>query len=288
LAIQIIKIMGVKKYKPTSPGRRISSVDDFSDITAKKPLKKLTVAKKRKAGKNSSGKITVRHRGGGAKRRIRLIDFKQDKFDIPAKIEAIEYDPNRNARIARLLYKDGERRYIIAVDGIKVGDKILCSKKEIEIKKGNRMPIEFIPAGMFVNNVEIVPGKGGELARGAGAGIKVLGSEGKYAQIKLPSSEVRMIPRECLATVGIVSNPEYKNIRWGKAGRLRHRGFRPAVRGKAMNPADHPHGGGEGGAPIGLKGPKTPWGKYALGVKTRKKTKSSNKMIVKRRKTKRR
>lgn len=280
--------MGIKRYKPTSPGRRISSVDDFSDITATSPLKKLTVAKKRKAGRNSSGKITVRHRGGGAKRRIRLIDFKQDKFEIPAKIETIEYDPNRNSRIARVLYKDGERRYIIATDGLKVDDVIISSKKDIEIKNGNRLPIEFIPTGMFVHNVELLPDKGGELGRGAGTSIKVLGTEGKHTHIKLPSSEVRMISKECLATVGVVSNADYKNIRWGKAGRLRHRGFRSAVRGKAMNPCDHPHGGGEGNVSIGLKGPKTPWGKYALGVKTRKKKKASSKMIVSRRKIKKR
>lgn len=280
--------MGIKRYKPTSPGRRLSSVDDFSDITAASPLKRLTIAKKRRAGRNSSGKITIRHRGGGAKRRIRLIDFKQNKFDIPAKVEAIEYDPNRNARIARLLYKNGERSYIIATDGLKVNDIIISSKKDIEIKNGNRMPIEFIPTGMFVHNVELIAGKGGELGRGAGTSIKVLGTEGKYTHIKLPSSEVRMIPKECLATVGVVSNLDHKNIRWGKAGRLRHRGFRPSVRGKAMNPCDHPHGGGEGNTPIGLKGPKTPWGKRALGVKTRKKKKASSKMIVARRKNKKR
>lgn len=275
--------MGIKIYKPTSPGRRFSSVDDFSDITATSPFKKLTIAKKRKAGRNFSGKITVRHRGGGAKRRIRLVDFKQDKFNIPARIETIEYDPNRNARIARVLYKDGERRYIIAADGLKVNDIIISAKKDIEIKVGNRMPIELIPTGMFVHNVELISGKGGELGRGAGTSIKVLGTEGKYAQIRLPSSEIRMIPKECLATVGVVSNLDYKNIRWGKAGRLRYRGFRSAVRGKAMNPCDHPHGGGEGNVSIGLKGPKTPWGKYALGVKTRKRKKASSRMIIARR-----
>lgn len=279
--------MGIKRYKPTSPGRRLSNVDDFSDITATSPLKKLTIAKKRKAGRNSSGKITIRHRGGGAKRRIRLIDFKQDKFNIPARIETIEYDPNRNARIAMALYKDGERRYIIATDGLKVNDVVVSSKKDIEIKPGNRMPVEFIPTGMFVHNVELFPGKGGELGRGAGTSIKVLGTEGKQTQIKLPSSEIRMIPKECLATVGVVSNLDHKNIRWGKAGRLRYRGFRPSVRGKAMNPCDHPHGGGEGNTSIGLKGPKTPWGKCALGVKTRKKKKASSKMIISRRKNKR-
>lgn len=278
--------MGIKKYKPTSPGRRISNVDDFEDITQNTPLKNLTMAKKRKAGRNSSGKITIRHRGGGAKRRIRLIDFKQDKFDIPAKVETIEYDPNRNSRIALVLYKDGERRYIVATDGLKVGDTVISSQKEIEVKSGNRMPIKFIPSGMFVHSVELTPGKGGELGRGAGTSIKVLGTEGKKAQIKLPSSEVRLIPMDCLVTVGVVGNADYKNIRWGKAGRLRHRGFRPSVRGKAMNPCDHPHGGGEARNSIGLKGPKTPWGKYALGVKTRK-SRKSNKMIVSRRKKKR-
>jgi large subunit ribosomal protein L2 len=275
--------MGIKRHKPTSPGRRISSVDDFKDITATFPVKKLTVAKKRKSGRNSSGKITIRHRGGGAKRRIRLVDFKQDKFDMPAKVETIEYDPNRNARIACLLYKDGERRYIIATQGVKVGDIVISAKKDIEIKPGNRMSIKFIPTGMFVHSVELIPGKGAELGRGAGTSIKVLGTEGKQTHIKMPSGEIRMISKECLATVGAVSNPDYKNIRWGKAGRLRHRGFRSSVRGKAMNPCDHPHGGGEGNVSIGLKGPKTPWGKRALGVKTRKKKKASSKMIVSRR-----
>jgi large subunit ribosomal protein L2 len=275
--------MGIKIYKPTSPGRRISSVDDFADITSTTPLKKLTIAKKRKAGRNSSGKITTRHRGGGAKRRIRIIDYKQNRFDLSAKVETIEYDPNRNARIALLLYKSGERVYIVATDGLKVGDEILSSQSEIELKSGNRLPIKFIPSGMFVHSVEMIPGKGAELARGAGTSIKVLGTEGKYTQIKLPSSEVRKVSAECLVTIGTVSNPDYKNIRWGKAGRLRHRGFRPSVRGKAMNPCDHPHGGGEARNSIGLKAPKTPWGKPALGVKTRKRKSRTSRMIVSRR-----
>lgn len=276
--------MGIKKYKPTSPGRRFSSVDDFADLTESKPFKKLTIKKTATAGRNFSGKITIRHRSGGVKKRIRLIDFKQDKFDVPAKVETIEYDPNRNSRIALLLYRDGERRYIVATNGLKVGDEVVCSKNEIEIKDGNRLPVKFLPAGLFVNNVELTPGKGGELGRGAGTSVKILGTEGLHTQIKLPSSEVRIIPSNCLATVGVVSNPDYKNIRWGKAGRSHYLGIRPTVRGKAMNPRDHPHGGGEGNVSIGLKGPKTKWGKKALGVKTRKRKNRSNNMILSRRK----
>lgn len=280
--------MGIKKYKPTTPGRRKSSVQDFSDITKKNPEKSLVIIKKRKGGRNSQGKITVRHRGGGAKRYIRIIDFKQNRFDDVATINAIEYDPNRGSRIALIKYEDDEKKYIIAPIGMKVGDKIVSSKKEdIEIKSGNRTLLKNIPSGIGVYNIELVPGKGGQIARGAGTMVKLMAVEGKYAQLKMPSGEIRLVPKDCMATIGQASNPDYRLIRWGKAGRMRHKGIRPTVRGKAMNPVDHPHGGGEGNQPIGLKHPKTPWGKPALGVRTRNKKKSSNRLIIKRRKTKR-
>lgn len=280
--------MGIKKYKPITAGRRNSSVDDFSDITAKEPEKSLIVIRKKNAGRNSSGKITVRHKGGGAKRYYRIIDFKRDKYDIPAKVVSIEYDPNRSARIALLQYNDGEKRYIVAPTGLTVGKQVMASKQIIEINPGNAMPLEKIPVGTLIYNVELVPGKGGELARSAGVGIQLMGIEDKYAQIRLPSSEVRLVPKECFATVGQVSNSDYRLIRWGKAGRKRHLGIKPTVRGKAMNPVDHPHGGGEGRNPIGLKNPKTLWGKPALGVKTRDKKKKSAKLIISRRKKRRR
>ncbi|MCD4705589.1 50S ribosomal protein L2 [bacterium] len=280
--------MGIRKYKPTTPGRRKSSVQDFSDITKKNPEKSLTVIKKRSGGRNNQGKITVRHRGGGAKRYIRIIDFKQNRFDDVATVSAIEYDPNRGSRLALIKYEDNEKKYIIAPIGMKVGDKIVSSKKEdIEIKSGNRTLLKNIPSGMGVYNIELVPGKGGQIARGAGTIVKLMAVEGKYAQLKMPSGEIRLVPKDCMATIGQASNPDYRLIRWGKAGRMRHKGIRPTVRGKVMNPVDHPHGGGEGNQPIGLKHPKTPWGKPALGVKTRNKKKSSNSLIIKRRKTKR-
>jgi len=280
--------MGIKVYKPTTKGRRKSSVDDFKDITAKKPEKSLIKIKRRKGGRNSSGKITVRHRGGGAKRFYRMIDFKRDKYDIPAKVVSIEYDPNRSSRIALLQYADGAKTYIIAPVGLAVGDKIVSSrKKDIEVNVGNAMPLENIPASTIIYNVELVPGKGAEIARSAGTVVQLMGIEGKYAQIKLPSSEIRLVPKECLAAIGRTSNPDYRLIRWGKAGRTRHKGIRPTVRGKAMNPVDHPHGGGEGRNPIGLTHPKTPWGKPALGVKTRNKKKKSGKLIISRRKKRR-
>ena len=278
--------MAVRVYKPTSPGRRKSSVQDFSDITKKKPEKKLIKIKKRKGGRNNQGRITVRHRGGGAKRFIRVVDYKRNKFDEPSKVEAIEYDPNRGARLALVSYPDGEKRYIIAPLESKVGDVFYSSRERIEIKSGNRMPLEFIPSGMMVYNVEMKPGKGGQIARGAGTMIQLQAVEGKHAQLKVPSGEIRLVPRDCLATIGQVSNPDYRLIRWGKAGRKRHLGIRPTVRGKAMNPVDHPHGGGEGSQPIGLKHPKTPWGKPAIGVITRKKGKASDRLIIKRRKVK--
>jgi len=276
--------MPIRKYKPTTAGRRISSVDAFSDITKKEPEKKLKVFRKSTGGRNAQGKLTVRHRGGGARRFSRIVDFKQDKLDIPAKVAAIEYDPSRGARLALLHYADGEKRYVVATQGVKVGEVIVVSMKRVEIKPGNRMPLEQIPVGITVHSLEVVPGKGAQVVRGAGLSAQYMALEGKFAQIKLPSGEVRLFPKESMATIGQVSNPDYRLIRWGKAGRTRHRGFRPTVRGKAMNPIDHPHGGGEGRHPIGLKHPKTPWGRPALGVKTRKAKKASNKFIVARRK----
>ncbi|MDP3899511.1 MAG: 50S ribosomal protein L2 [bacterium] len=279
--------MGIKKVKPTTPGRRQASFDDFFDITETKPHKSLLKPRPRQGGRNSQGKITIRHRGGGAKRNLRVIDFRQDKFDIPAKVATIEYDPNRGARIALLNYHDGEKRYIIAPDGLKVGDIIISSQKKIEIKTGNRLSLKYIPAGIEVCNVELQPGRGGQIARGAGNVIAVMAIDNGHAQIKMPSGEIRLVPEVCLATVGKVSNQDKRLIKLGKAGRRRHLGFKPNVRGKAMNPVDHPHGGGEGNQPIGLKAPKTPWGKKALGVKTRK-PKSSDKLILQRRRKKRR
>ena|SRR3989344_9355209 len=277
--------MAIKIYQPTTPARRHTSVLMSDDITAKKPFKKLVVAGKNMAGRNNQGKITVRHQGGGYNKKVRIIDYRRDKFDVPAVVETIEYDPNRNSRIALLNYADGERRYIIAPQELKVGEKIMSSQNLIDLKIGNTMPLLVVPPGMFVYNVEITPGKGGQLARSAGNAIYLMGLDSGYAQLKMPSGEVRLIPEKCLATIGAVSNPDYKNIRWGKAGRMRNRGIRPTVRGKAMNPVDHPHGGGEGNNPIGLKNPKTPWGKPALGVKTRRKQKSDS-LIISRRNTK--
>lgn len=278
--------MAIKKLKPNSPKRRHATFDDFSDLTKKKsPEKNLIVIKKRQSGRNNQGKITVRHRGGGAKKFIRLIDYYRNKFDIPATVASIEYDPNRGARIALLNYKDGEKKYIIAPIDLKEGDVIVSSQELVDIKNGNAMPLKFIPAGIPVYNVEMEPGKGGKIARGAGNSVHVMGVEGKYAQVKLPSGEIRLVKKECLCTIGRVSNPDKIHMKIGSAGRKRHLGIRPTVRGTAMNPVDHPHGGGEGKQPIGLKRPKTKWGKPALGVKTRKKRRS-NKLIVKRRPSK--
>jgi len=280
--------MGIKKVKPTTPGRRKASFDDFSDITKKSPEKRLTKAKKRISGRNNQGKITIRHRGGGAKRSIRIVDYKRDKYDVPARVASIEYDPNRGARIALLNYADGEKRYIVSPVGLKVGEEIVSSLEKQEIKVGNAMPIQFVPAGIAVYNVELVPSKGGRIARGAGNSVYVMGVEEKHAQIKMPSGEIRLIKKDCLCTIGQASNPDRRHVKLGSAGRKRRLGFRPTVRGSAMNPVDHPHGGGEGNQPIGLKHPKTPWGKPALGVKTRKKSKQSDKLIIKRRKNKKR
>ena len=279
--------MAIKLYRPLTPGRRHASVISSKDLTKVKPAKRLTMARKRISGRNNSGKITVRHRGGGAKRRLRLIDWRGDKFDIVARVKTLEYDPNRQANIALLHYLDGDKRYIVAPIGLRVGDEIISSRQRVEIKAGNRMPLDQLPEGVVICSVELEPGKGSLLARSAGAWVQLMNIEGKYAQLRLPSGEVRLVPRQSLAMVGQISNPDARHVRLGKAGRMRHYGVRPSVRGKAMNPVDHPHGGGEGHNPIGLKHPKTPWGKPALGVKTRRQNRSSNKFIIQRRKKQR-
>ncbi len=276
--------MPIKIHRPVTLGRRLSSVDAFADITKWEPEKSLISPKRKTGGRNAQGKITVRHRGGGADRFVRDVDFLRDKFGVPAKVAAIEYDPNRGARLALLHYKDGEKRYMIAPQGLAVGDEVVSSKEQVEIKPGNRMPIDKMPVGIQVHSIELIPGRGGVVARGAGLGAQLMAVEGDFAQLKLPSGEIRMFSKNCMATVGMVGNPDRRLIRWGKAGRTRYRGRRPEVRGKVMNPVDHPHGGGEGKNPIGLKHAKTPWGKPALGVKTRNKKKASWKFIVKRRK----
>ncbi|EKD33080.1 MAG: hypothetical protein ACD_76C00094G0011 [uncultured bacterium] len=273
--------MGIRKYKPTSAGRRISSVDMFEDLTASKPFKQLTKSRKVFAGR-TGGKITVRHQGGGAKQRIRLIDWKRDKFDIPATVSTIEYDPNRGARIALVVYSDGEKRYILAQEGLKVGQKVISSKSKGDVAIGNRYKLNDIPVGVEVSDVELAPGSGSKIVRGAGTAAQIMAIEDRYALLRIPSGEIRKVLAECMATIGRVSNADRRLIRWGKAGRTRHRGIRPTVRGKAMNPVDHPHGGGEGHNPIGLKHPKTPQGKPALGVKTRRK-KASDALIIQRR-----
>lgn len=275
--------MAVKLYKPTTSGRRKASVSTFEEITKREPEKSLICIKPRKAGR-SKGKITVRHRGGGHKKYYRLIDFKRDKFNQAAKALAIEYDPNRTAYIALLQYPDGEKRYIIAPLDLRVGDEIISAKEKVEIKIGNRMPIKYIPVGVMIHDLELMPGQGGKIVRSAGNSALIQAIQGDYAQVKLPSGEIRMIPKSAMATIGQVSHVDNIKVRLGKAGRMRWLGVRPTVRGKAMNPHDHPHGGGEGHTPIGLKHPKTPWGKPALGVKTRKKGKYSDKFIIKRRK----
>ena len=277
--------MPIKKYKPVTKGRRLSSVQDFSDITRNEPEKSLIKIRKEFAGR-TNGKITVRHKGGGVKQYVRVIDFLRNKYDIPARVDSIEYDPNRGARISLVIYKDGEKRYIIAPNGLKVGDMIMSSQKEAEISVGNRLPLEKIPVGAMIHAVELVPGNGAKLARGAGASIQIMALEGAYATLKLPSGEMRNVQTGCMATLGTVSNPDYHLVRYGKAGRMRLRGIRPTVRGKAMNPVDHPHGGGEGKHPIGMKYPKTKWGKHALGVKTRRKNRPSSALIIQRRNTK--
>ena len=280
--------MSIQIYKPTTPGRRQTSVLKSEHTDKVRPLKGLLMVRKRNGGRNNQGKITVRHQGGGAKRKLRVVDFRGDKFDIPAKIWSVEYDPNRNAQIALAVYADGEKKYILAPAGLKRGDTVVSSRKNFELKNGNRFPLELIPPGTMVHNVELEPNKGGTIARSAGNGIVLMVVEGANAQLKMPSGEVRLVPKECLATIGQVSNPEFRNIRWGKAGRKRHLGIRPTVRGKVMNPVDHPHGGGEGKNPVGLKkGPKNVYGKKALGVKTRRSHRVSNRLIIQSRKKRR-
>ncbi|MGI6112577.1 MAG: 50S ribosomal protein L2 [Mahellales bacterium] len=272
--------MAVKKYKPTSPARRFMTVPDFSELTKKEPEKSLVTTLGNAGGRNVNGRITVRHRGGGNKRKYRIIDFKRDKDGIPAKVASLEYDPNRTANIALLNYADGEKRYIIAPLGLKVGD-VVESGPSADIKIGNALPLKNIPEGTEIHNIELYAGRGGQLVRSAGNSAQLMAKEGKYAQIKLPSGEVRMVRIECRATIGQVGNIENEIVSVGKAGRKRHMGIRPTVRGSVMNPNDHPHGGGEGRSPIGRKSPVTPWGKPTLGYKTRKKNKASDKFIIK-------
>ena len=274
--------MGIRTYNPYTPSRRHMTGSDFSEITKSTPEKSLTVSKNSKAGRNAQGKITVRHRGGGAKRKYRIIDFMRYKDGIPATVKSIEYDPNRTANIALICYADGQKAYIIAPNGLQVG-AVLMNGPEAEIKLGNCLPLAQIPVGTMVHNVELHPGKGGQLVRSAGNAAQLMAKEGKYATLRLPSGEMRLVPIQARATVGQVGNIDHELINIGKAGRKRHMGIRPTVRGSVMNPNDHPHGGGEGRAPIGRSGPMTPWGKPALGYKTRKKNKHSNKMIVRRR-----
>ncbi|MEK7649284.1 MAG: 50S ribosomal protein L2 [Patescibacteria group bacterium] len=278
--------MAVRIYKPTSPGRRKSSVSDFSDITKYRPEKSLIEIKKQKAGRNNQGKITVRHRGGGTKRYYRIIDFKRLRFDQFAKVIAIEYDPNRSARIALLQYDDGSKTYILVPQGLSVGDIILSSQSKVDIKVGNRLPLAHVPVGTLVHALELVPRRGAQLIRAAGTAASLMALDAGMAHVKLPSGEVRMFDQQCMATIGQVGNIDHQNIRWGKAGRMRLKGWRPSVRGKAMNPVDHPHGGGEGNQPIGLPHPKTPQGRPALGVRTRKRKKASNSLILKSRRKK--
>ena len=274
--------MAIKSFKPYSAGRRFMTVSTFEEITASKPEKSLLAKVTNKGGRNNSGRMTVRHQGGGHKRRYRLIDFKRIKDNIPAKVATIEYDPNRSANIALLFYADGEKRYILAPFKLAVGD-VLMNGADAEIKVGNCLPLQNIPVGTQVHNIELYPGKGGQLVRSAGNAAQLMAKEGKYATLRLPSGEMRMVPIICRATIGVVGNGDHNLINLGKAGRKRHMGIRPTVRGSVMNPNDHPHGGGEGKTGIGRPGPVTPWGKPALGLKTRKNNKQSNKLIVRRR-----
>jgi len=279
--------MPIKVYKPTSPGRRDMSGQTFEEITHTYPEKTLTKGMRKRAGRNFRGKITIRHRGGGHKRRYRQIDFKRDKKEVPGKVRSIEYDPNRSARIALIFYADGEKRYIIAPMGLKVGD-VVISSDQAEIRPGNTLSLRRIPQGTMIHNIELQTGRGGQLVRSAGTSAQIIAKEGsEYSIVRLPSGEERFIRQECLATIGQVGNVEHGNVKLGKAGRKRHLGIRPTVRGSAMNPNDHPHGGGEGRSPIGMPGPKTPWGKPALGKRTRR-NKSTNKYVFRRRSKKRR
>ncbi len=273
--------MAIKNFKPTSPGRRGATGPSFDEITRKKPEKSLVQPLRKQAGRNNQGRITVRHRGGGAKRRLRIIDFKRDNFGVPGKVVSIEYDPNRSARIALVQYADGDKRYILWPVGVKLGDSIM-SGPDAEIKPGNALPLTNIPLGTVIHNLELHKGKGAQLVRGAGGGAQLLAREENYALVRLPSGEQRRIFAECMATIGQVGNIEHSQIKLGRAGRKRHMGRRPTVRGTVMNPRDHPHGGGEGRAPIGLPGPKSPWGKPTLGARTRRR-KDTNKYIVRRR-----
>ena len=276
--------MAMKHFRPYTPSRRNMTVSDFSEITKKTPEKSLLAKKKEKAGRNSYGRITVRHQGGGNRQKYRIIDFKRNsKDDMVATVIGIEYDPNRSANIALIEYEDGERAYILAPLGLTDGDKVVSGLKA-DIKPGNCMPIENIPVGTLIHNIELNPGQGGKLVRSAGQSAQLMAKEGKYAHVRLPSGEMRLVMTRCRATIGTVGNTDHENVKIGKAGRKRHMGIRPTVRGSVMNPVDHPHGGGEGRAPVGRPGPLTPWGKPALGYKTRKKNKLSNKFIVKRRK----
>ena len=274
--------MSIKVYNPTTNGRRNMSVTDYSGLSKVAPHKSLLTTLNKKSGRNSYGRITVRHRGGGNRRKYRIIDFKRDKTDMNATVETIEYDPNRSAHIALVKYEDGEFRYILAPEGLKVGATVRAGA-DADIIAGNALPLLNIPVGTFIHNVELYPGRGGQLARAAGNGAQLMAKEGGFALLRLPSGELRNVPITCMATIGVVGNGDHENVKIGKAGRTRHMGIRPTVRGSVMNPNDHPHGGGEGKAPIGRPGPSTPWGKPALGYKTRKRKKQSNKLIVRRR-----
>ena len=274
--------MSIKFYKPTTNARRNMSTTDYSELSKVAPERSLLAPVSNKSGRNSYGRITVRHRGGANRRKYRIIDFKRDKFGVEAEVATIEYDPNRSAHIALVKYEDGEKRYIIAPAGLKVGDKVMAGP-DADIKPGNALPLINIPTGTFVHNVELYPGRGGQLARAAGNAAQLMAKEGQYALLRLPSGELRNVPNGCMATIGVVGNVDHENVKIGKAGRKRHMGWRPTVRGSVMNPNDHPHGGGEGKSPIGRPGPVTPWGKPALGYKTRNTKKASDKLIVKRR-----
>ena len=275
--------MAMKHFKPYTPSRRNMTVSDFSEVTKKTPEKSLLAKKRKNAGRNSYGRITVRHQGGGNRQKYRIIDFKRNKVDMPATVIGIEYDPNRSANIALIQYEDGEKAYILAPQGLKDGDKVI-SGESVDIKPGNCMPINSIPVGTLIHNIELNPKQGGKLVKAAGQSAQLMAKEGKYAHVRLPSGEMRLVLAKCRATIGVIGNSEHENVKIGKAGRKRHMGIRPTVRGSVMNPVDHPHGGGEGRAPVGHAGPMTPWGKPALGYKTRNKKKLSNKFIVKRRK----
>ncbi len=274
--------MSIKFYNPTTNGRRNMSVTDYSQLSKVEPERSLLEPMKKKSGRNSYGRITVRHRGGGERRKYRIIDFKRQKTDMPVQLLTIEYDPNRSAFIALIQYEDGKKSYIVAPHGLKVGDTVMAGAGA-DIKAGNALPLTDIPTGSFIHNVELYPGRGAQLARAAGTQAQLMAKEGKYALLRLPSGELRNVPAQCMATIGQVSNIDYANVKIGKAGRKRHMGWRPTVRGSVMNPCDHPHGGGEGKSPIGRPGPVTPWGKPALGYKTRKNNKASDKLIVRRR-----